>query len=107
METSFKHYTDGTENGPEIINVTGVATGATILPPDQVLDVTRRSSMAAPVTANKPVQVRIPFFNFKSDLFHQRRSDYCSIWISLMEGVGHSGFLEYSMTGSCEQLMMT
>ncbi len=56
LETSFKHYVDGSENGPEIINVTGVATGATILPPDQVLDVTRRSSMAA-VTSNKPSQV--------------------------------------------------
>ena len=35
LESSFKHYIDGAENGPEIINMTGA--GATvILPPDQV-----------------------------------------------------------------------
>jgi hypothetical protein len=53
MESSFKHYIFGSENGPEIINVTGPGLGPTgILPPDQVLDVTRRSSMA--VIPNKP-----------------------------------------------------
>jgi hypothetical protein len=51
---SFKHYVDGADNGPELINVTS---SATILPPDQVLDVTRRSSMAAVPPASKPPQV--------------------------------------------------
>ena len=48
VESSFKHYAD--ENGPpEVINVTGSAAGAggTILPPDQVIDVSRANSMAA------------------------------------------------------------
>ena len=44
VESSFKHYVD--ENGPEVINVTSSAAGGTILPPDQVIDVSRAPSLA-------------------------------------------------------------
>ena len=38
-ESSFKHYV-GDDNGPEVINMTSTA-ASTILPPDQVIDVSR------------------------------------------------------------------
>ena len=44
VESSFKHYTDGSQP-PEVINVTSSASG-TILPPDQVIDVSRAPSLA-------------------------------------------------------------
>ncbi len=44
VESSFKHYVDDGAAAPEVINVTGG--GGTILPPDQVIDVSRANSMA-------------------------------------------------------------
>ena len=43
VESSFKHYVSEADNGPEVINVT--SQGGTILPPDQVIDVSRAPSM--------------------------------------------------------------
>ncbi len=48
VDTSFKHYPDDSGPGgapPEVINVTSNAS-ATILPPDQVIDVSRAPSLA-------------------------------------------------------------
>ncbi len=49
VESSFKHYVDADGVGmgggpPEVINVT--SGGGTILPPDQVIDVSRAPSLA-------------------------------------------------------------
>ena len=51
VESSFKHYIPEDGTGPDVINVTSSAS-ATILPPDQVIDVSRAPSM--PTLHNGP-----------------------------------------------------
>ena len=48
VESRFKHYAGDEVGavGPEVINVTSSAGAGTILPPDQVIDVSRAPSLA-------------------------------------------------------------